>query len=90
MHRVHAWVSGRVQGVGFRHFVLRQARAHGLHGWVRNREDGGVELEAEGPRAALESLVQAVRLGPSGAHIVDVVEEWSESSPAYQAFEVTG
>jgi hypothetical protein len=48
MHRLHAVVHGRVQGVGFRYFVMREARALGLSGWVRNQADGSVEVEAEG------------------------------------------
>jgi acylphosphatase len=90
MDRVRALVRGRVQGVGFRYFVVRQARGFGLNGWVRNRPDGAVEIEAEGARTALESLIQAVRTGPSGSRIAEVVEDWSEHSPAYRAFEVIG
>ena len=50
MHRVRVEVRGRVQGVGFRAYVVRRSRALSLTGWVRNREDGSVEVEAEGFR----------------------------------------
>jgi len=64
-----AHVHGRVQGVGFRWFVRREARALGLAGWVRNEPDGSVRLEAEGPRDLLDELEAAVRRGPSGSRV---------------------
>src|SRR5690606_23075698 len=67
--RLSAVVRGRVQGVGFRHFTRQQALALGVVGWVRNEHDGSVALEAEGPRTDLESLLQAVRRGPSAARV---------------------
>jgi acylphosphatase len=72
MPRIYLLVRGRVQGVGFRAFVLPHAQALGLSGWVRNRVDGSVELEAEGDPAALERLVEAVSRGPSGARVAGV------------------
>jgi len=58
-------IRGRVQGVGFRYYVVQQARALGVCGEVWNREDGAVELHAEHPNAAvLASLVQAMNEGP--------------------------
>ena len=86
MHRVHLVIQGRVQGVGFRYFVLRQADTLRLAGWVRNLADGDVELEAEGDRASLEALVEAARRGPSSARVTNVVESWSESAPRYKRF----
>ena len=62
-------VRGRVQGVGFRYFVLKRARERGLKGQVRNRPDGAVEAEAEGARAALESWLEQLRQGPTGARV---------------------
>jgi acylphosphatase len=70
--RVRALVQGTVQGVGFRVFVRRAAEDLGLGGWVRNRRDGAVELEAEGSAAAIESLLAAVRRGPAGAWVREV------------------
>lgn len=66
-------VRGVVQGVGFRWFVQRTATGLGLVGWVRNGPDGSVELTAEGPTDALESLLGAVRDGPDGAWVSEVV-----------------
>jgi acylphosphatase len=73
---MRAIVRGRVQGVGFRYFVLRRAEALGLRGWVRNLPDGRqVEIEAEGAEEAVESLLAAVRQGPLGARVDEVVVE---------------
>jgi acylphosphatase len=71
-------VSGRVQGVGFRYFAVHRARAHGIAGWVRNRYDGKVEIEAEGPREALELFLTDIRNGPPASHVTHVSEEWQE------------
>jgi acylphosphatase len=62
-------VSGRVQGVGFRWFVLRRASELGLVGWVANLPDGGVQVVAMGGEAALESLDEALRRGPRFAAV---------------------
>lgn len=62
-------IEGRVQGVGFRAFVEREAVALGLDGWVRNRRDGGVEVLASGSVGRVESLIEACRHGPRGATV---------------------
>ncbi|HXX37251.1 MAG TPA: acylphosphatase [bacterium] len=76
--RVRAFVSGRVQGVGFRDFTRREARRLGLAGYVRNLPDGRVEVLAEGARGTLESLLSVLRDGPPGAWVRGVQVEWSE------------
>lgn len=68
-----AWtVSGRVQGVGFRYFVVERARSLGLVGWTLNREDGSVEVQARGPADALAGLEAALRAGPAHAVVLSV------------------
>lgn len=62
-------VSGRVQGVGFRYFAEAQAHREGLHGYVRNLDDGRVEIEAEGEAEALDRFERAVQRGPAGARV---------------------
>jgi acylphosphatase len=62
-------VEGRVQGVGFRAFVAREAGRLALEGWARNRRDGTVEIVAGGPAAAVEALVAAARRGPPAARV---------------------
>jgi acylphosphatase len=66
-------VSGRVQGVGFRFFVRDAAVREGIGGWVRNRDDGRVEIEAEGDAEALLRFERAVRRGPAAARVDDVL-----------------
>jgi acylphosphatase len=72
--RVRLLVSGRVQGVGFRWFVREAARQHRLAGWVRNRPDGSVELEASGDDTAFRAFVEDIRQGPPGARVDEVRE----------------
>ena len=67
---------GYVQGVGFRYFVLHRAREAELAGWVRNRSDGSVECVAEGPRPALEWLLEELRRGPWPAEVTTVDVDW--------------
>lgn len=75
--RVRVFVSGRVQGVGFRWGVLSRARSLGLGGSVRNLADGRVEAVLEGPSDRVHSVVEWCRKGPSGARVdgVELVEE---------------
>ena len=87
---VHLVIRGRVQGVGFRYFVARRAQTLGLAGWVRNRADGAVELEAEGERQVLEALVAAARAGPAGASVAGVDETWSDRDGRHRGFEIAG
>jgi acylphosphatase len=72
----HYLVTGRVQGVGFRYFAWAEAVREGLHGWVRNAADGGLEIAAEGDREALDRFERAVRRGPPAARVegVDVTD----------------
>ena len=64
MERIHATVRGRVQGVSFRFFVQQNASKIGVNGWVRNRLEGSVELEAEGEKNKLEQLLAVIKQGP--------------------------
>jgi acylphosphatase len=81
-------IEGRVQGVGFRWFVAREARALGLAGRVRNCSDGAVELEAEGRDEALRELLEAVRRGPSASRVQHVHETWGTSRERFRGFEI--
>ncbi len=82
-------VSGVVQGVSFRYFTRQTARSLGLCGWVRNRSDGDVELEAEGERGLIEELIKALRAGPPSAHVRDVQVRWLEKDDReYDGFQV--
>ena len=69
---IEAVVRGRVQGVGFRWFVVTTASQLGLTGWVANRVDGAVDVVAEGPAEELATLLAALREGPLGAEVAEV------------------
>lgn len=74
--RVHLYVSGRVQGVSFRWHTREYAQRFGLSGWVRNLEDGRVEVMAEGEEDGLRALVEWVHIGSPKAIVEDVKGEW--------------
>jgi acylphosphatase len=85
---LHTGVSGIVQGVFYRRFVLREATELGLYGRVRNLFDGRVEVEAEGDRWKLEQLVKRLRKGPPGAQVTEVATEWGDDRHEYGDFRV--
>ena len=84
--QVQAFVSGRVQGVGFRYFVRRAAESLGLSGWVRNLRDGRVELVAMGPRSQLQELLVTVNQGPPGSRVDEVLESWQDDGEELAGF----
>jgi acylphosphatase len=86
--RLHAVVSGSVQGVGYRMYAYRRATTLGLRGYVRNQPDGRVEVVAEGPRAALERLLEILRRGPASAEVRGVAVTWSAPRQDCAAFEI--
>jgi acylphosphatase len=88
MHYLHLRVHGRVQGVGYRHFIVVEAGRLGLHGMVRNLPNGEVEVIADGDRAVLERLVERARLGPAHAAVTDLHADWGEGPPRYSAFRI--
>lgn len=90
LERVDITVTGRVQGVAFRHDTCRQAEALDLVGWVRNQPDGSVRLVAEGPRTALERLVLWASRGPDHAHVATCHPMWQQATGEYTSFRVTG
>lgn len=77
---IRFFVAGRVQGVGFRNYLLREANALALDGWTRNRADGSVEALAAGPEAALAAFVEAARRGTSASRVDDLREAPAEPS----------
>ncbi len=71
--QAHRWlISGRVQGVGFRWFVLKRAEELGLKGWASNRTDGRVEVVASGDKEAMADLDGSLRTGPMFGRVVNV------------------
>jgi acylphosphatase len=85
MHHLRLIAQGRVQGVGYRFFVYREAVRLQLHGIVRNLPDGDVEIVAEGDRAALEQLVRIASEPPRG-HVTNVHVQWDEGPGRYDGF----
>jgi acylphosphatase len=85
----HLRISGRVQGVGFRFALHREAVAHGLAGWVRNRRDGTVEAVLQGDAAAVEAVRAWARRGPPAARVerVDAAPAQGEYDHPYASFE---
>lgn len=88
MKRLHLIISGDVQGVGFRSFVREKAMSLGLTGWVKNRDDGAVEVVAEGPKEHLEALVKECQHGPDVAWVEKMEVEWSAATDEFVGFEV--
>ena len=86
--RLDAVISGRVQGVGFRYFVMVTASQLGLVGWVANLSDGRVQCVAEGPQADLEALLDALRHGPQGASVSNVRSAWLPPTGGFDRFSV--
>lgn len=87
--QLHAFISGIVQGVGYRYFVLRHAEKLGLTGFVRNLADGRVEVLAEGDETALKELILLLWEGPSFSRVENVTVEWLPYEGKYNNFRVT-
>ena len=88
----HFLVKGRVQGVGFRWFVQREASEIGLKGWVRNTEDGDVEVVVSGDPEGLTELRASLRKGPRGSRVDKVIEHTLADSEGegLNAFKIEG
>ncbi|HUY73632.1 MAG TPA: acylphosphatase [Candidatus Dormibacteraeota bacterium] len=89
MERLHVVIHGDVQGVGFRYFLMRRGGELRLLGWVRNNEDGTVEMVAEGARTDLEELKRAAEEGPSLARVERVAVRWSAARGGLGPFGLT-
>src|ERR1700684_2182692 len=83
-------VRGRVQGVGFRWFVEREAHILGIAGWVRNNADGGVEVLAQGTRDQLSGLRSRLQQGPRAARVDGVEEQEAAPVAGLNAFRIEG
>ena len=84
--RVHVWVQGRVQAVGFRAFVHQNAVQMGVTGWVRNVGYNTVEAVAEGTRQQLERFLEMIKRGPSISRVDETREEWEQVTGEFDAF----
>lgn len=87
-YQLHAYVKGRVQGVGFRYHTLKSAQEYGLKGWVRNLYDGRVEVLAEGEHQDLNLLLADLRKGPVSSDVNDVDYKFTEATGKFDRFYV--
>lgn len=88
MIRVHIYVEGRVQGVGYRANTRRFASQLGLSGWARNLRDGRVEIVAEGDEELIDRLIQWCKRGPTGAYVTRVNAEKMEPTGEFSGFTI--
>lgn len=88
--RSHVYISGRVQGVFFRGWTAEQARRLGLHGWVRNRFNGGVEAVFEGPGDKVDEMVSLCHQGPPHSHVESVLDNDTETVVGLTEFHIRG
>jgi acylphosphatase len=88
VRRLEAVARGYVQGVGYRAFVMREARALGVAGWVRNEADGSVRVVAEGDEQILQELLRRLERGPSEAEVSHLEAAWREGIGEFREFSV--
>lgn len=86
--RAHVHISGRVQGVSFRYYTVRQANKFGVYGWVKNLADGRVEAVFEGPEEQVKQMVDWCQQGSPAARVEDVQVDWSPAQDAWSEFNV--
>ncbi len=81
-------VKGLVQGVGFRYFVYNRAMKLNLRGYVKNLLNGDVEIDVEGDRSAIETLIDEVKVGPRLAIVKDLIIKWKNVEQFYKGFKI--
>ncbi|HLY74800.1 MAG TPA: acylphosphatase [Planctomycetota bacterium] len=86
MVRAHLWISGMVQGVGYRWSCQRAAQGIGVTGWVRNLPDGRVEAVAQGTKEQVEQLIAWCYRGPEEARVSDIAVSYGETAEDFQDF----
>lgn len=88
MQQAHVFISGTVQGVGYRYFVRSNAKKLGLTGWVRNAEDGGVEAVFQGDKDKIEEMIALCRQGPMLSEVEHIGFEWEDYEDALSDFKI--
>lgn len=86
--RARVFVNGRVQGVFFRSETRREAKKHGVRGWVRNLPDDRVEAVFEGEEESVKKLLEFCRRGPPGAKVTGIDVAWGSYSGEFKDFEI--
>ncbi|PIT89036.1 MAG: acylphosphatase [Candidatus Levybacteria bacterium CG10_big_fil_rev_8_21_14_0_10_36_7] len=88
MKQVHLYISGFVQGVGYRRFVKKNADKLNLKGWTRNLPDRRVEVLAQGNKDELEELIKICKKGPFLSEVKDVAVTWEEKNADFNEFQI--
>jgi len=86
--RIHLFISGRVQGVNFRWFARHFARKHDITGWVKNLDDGRVELVAEGDKNQLEAFVEYLKNGQPFAKVEKIEFKKDDLIENFESFDI--
>lgn len=86
--RAHVFISGFVQGIGFRFFTIIHARKVGVSGFVKNLRDGRVEVVAEGELENVKAFIKCLREGPPGANVIGVDVNWEKYKGKFSDFAV--
>ncbi len=88
MASAHMVISGLVQGVGYRWFVMRKAQEYNLTGYVSNLYNGDVEVEVEGHRPMILDFARELEVGPRSGHVTDMKIDWGQYRGEYKNFDV--
>jgi acylphosphatase len=88
MKIAHVFISGFVQGIGFRQFIRNNALGLGVSGWVRNLPDGRVEAVLQGGKEDIQKLIQLSRKGPFLAEVENVEVRWEKVNEKLEGFEI--
>lgn len=86
--RVRIKVTGMVQGVGFRYYAYRIAKALSVKGYVKNQRDGSVEVLAEGEKSRLIDLISELRIGPPESKVENLLVEWQQNRNEFDDFKI--
>lgn len=86
--RARFTISGTVQGVGFRYFVLQKAQESRLKGFTQNLANGELEIIVEGEKLYIEDFEKSLQRGPSKAKVKEIIVNWSESQGKFRTFEI--
>ena len=84
----HIYITGRVQGVGFRHFIRKNADKLGITGWVKNLPDGRVEAVFQGTEEDVKELISRCKKGPISSYVQDIEVSEIENTQDHRSFEV--
>lgn len=82
------FVSGFVQGVGFRHFIRSKAKELGLTGWAKNLPDGSVEVLVQGEKSSIEQLIKQCKKGPFLSEVEKIDMRWEDSKEKFASFDI--